>query len=477
MATYTVRQVLPQSVDDAGVSTATTTLDTTDPRTGQIYSPTALAAAAPVWFHRLPDGRHVGLFARRLTQAVLTDPQPGGPLLYSAATDVYSPAWAVFDPASGAVSAIAVLPTDTEGDRVLRAAASRGNYLFTLSTIGEEALLQHFRVDRNSALILQAEEIVPGGLGLGLHVERNDLWVFGAKDGKLALARKNWGRVGENSSINPFLRWRYRTERGWSFDLDDLEPLAGNIPTSGPVSVARDGMRYYLTMPVYTPFKAATAAVGTTPASPEVPAHWDAKTWTARAVDRKWTPHPFTVPLGGDLTYIGGTAQLQPQLTLTAGYTSTETHHGQTVLDGGSDAVQVFTGLASQVVRLPDYPAVLTPAIPEVPAVPATETTPAVPAVPAVPATYRAYTVYNKTVASDLIVQTATGQPVATLGRGRALTFAPTVDNPLLPGQWEQSTPEGRNPPRRSGFPYLTTVGLRTAAGRTLVTSWGVFEV
>ena len=62
MATFTVRQVLPQSVDSAGISVATTTLDTTDPRTGQMYNPTTLAAAAPVWFHRLPDGRFVGLF-------------------------------------------------------------------------------------------------------------------------------------------------------------------------------------------------------------------------------------------------------------------------------------------------------------------------------------------------------------------------------------------------------------------------------
>lgn len=453
MATFSIRQVLPTSVDDAGISTATTTLDTSDPRTGQVYNPTTLAAAAPVWFHRLPDGRCVALFARRLTQAVLADPQPGGPLLYSAATDVYSPSWAVFDPASGAVSALAVLPTDTEGDRVLRAAASRGNYLFTLSTIGEEALLQHFRVDRNSALILQAEEIVPGGLGLGLHVERNDLWVFGAKDGKLALARKNWGRVGENNSRNPFLRWRYRTERGWSFDLDDLEPLAGDIPTTGPVSVARHGMRYYLTMPVYTPLKPAIAAVGTTPARPEVPAHWDAKTWTARAVDRKWTPHPFTVPLGGDLTYVGGTAHLQPQLTLTAGHTTTATHHGQTVLDGGSDPVQVFTGVASQVVRLPDYPAILASA------------------------TYQTYTLYNKTIVSDLIVQTATGAPVATIRHGRALSLTPTAENPLLASQWTQDEPENRTPPRRSGFPYVATTGLRHSAGRTLLTSWGVFEV
>lgn len=443
MATYAVRQVLPGSVDSAGISTASTSPTTTDPRTGQMYNPTTLAAADPLWFHRLSDDRYVALFSRRLTSAVLATPQPGGPLVYSAATDVYTPTWAVFDPLAG-VSKVETIPTDTEGVRVLRAAASRGDYLFVLSTIGDEALLQHFRVSsRQQALILQAEEIVPGGLGLGLHIEGGDLWVFGSKDGKLALARKNWGRVGYNNSINPFLRWRYRTTVGWSSSVADLDPLPGDIPTSGPVSVARHGSRYFLTMPVYTP---ATAATSTTAATT---GHWDAKTWTSRSVDRKWAVHPFTVPLGGDLTYVGGTAYLQPQLKLSSGYTSTETTHGQTVLDAGSDPVQVFTGLASQVVRMP-----------------------------AVAAVNRPYTLYNKTVVSDLIVETATGTAVATIKHGTALILTATVSTPVLGSHWDQSAPTDRTPSHRVGFPYVSTTGLTTAAGhRTLVTSWGVFEV
>lgn len=449
MATFMIRQVLPGSVDAAGVSTASTTCDTADPRTGQMYNPVTLAAADPVWFHRLPDGRYVGLFARKLVNAILADPQPGGPLVYSTATDSYTPSWAVFDPTSGAVTNIETIPTEVEGQRVLRAAASRGGYLFTLSTIGDEALLQHFRVGPRHTLILQAEEIVPGGLGMGLHVENNDLWVFGDLNGKLTLARKNWGRVGQNASVNPFLRWRYRTVRGWSFNVADLAPLAGDIPVTGPVSVAKSGMRYYLTMPVYTPPKPAVAAVGSKPASPEVPGHWDARTWTSRAVDSAWKPHPFTVPLGGDTTYIGGTARLQPQLELTAGHASTVTDHGQTVLDGGSDPVQVFTGVSSQVVLLP-----------------------------AAPPNRRAYTLYNKTVVSDLIVQTATGAAITSIGCGQAVTFAPTSDTPLLADQWTQSAPAERTPTRRVGFPYVATTGLTTGEGhRTLVTSWGVFEV
>lgn len=444
MATYTVRQHLPQSVDTAGISLATATLDTLNPRTGQVYNPTTLAAGQPVWFHRLSDGRYVGLFARRLHSAVVADPQTGGPLVYSSVSESTVPCWAVFDPVSGAVSTLADIPTETEGVRVLSAAVSRGDYLFVLSRIGSEALLQHFRVGSRHALILQAEEIVPGGLGLGLYVERNDLWLFGAKNGKLALARKNWGRIGENNSANPFLRWRYRTARGWSKDLGDLAPLGGDIPATGPVSMAVHRLRYYLTAPVYVP---AVAATGTTPASP---ARWEARTYTSRLIDARWARHPFTVPLGGDSTYAGGTAYLQPQLALTPGLSATATTNTETVLDGGSHTTQVFSGVAAQVVVLP---AEVDPSLP-------------------------AYTLYNKTPASEVMVYTASRAKVATIPGNSGLTLTPTSTAPLSALQWTASAPTERTPTRRTGFPYVSTTRLRTAAGhRTLVTSWGVFEV
>jgi hypothetical protein len=444
MATFSVRQVPPQSLDTAGVSVATTTLDTLDPRTGQVYNPTSLAAGEPVWFHPLTDNRFVALFSRRLHTATPASPQPGGPLVYSAATETTTPCWAVIEPGSGAMTGLADIPTETEGVRVLSAAVSRGGYLFVLSRIGDEALLQHFRVGTGQSMVLQGEEIVPGGLGLGLHIERNDLWVFGSKNGKLTVARKDWGRIGQRDSINPFLRWRYRTARGWSIDLDDLPQLGGDIATSGPVSVARHRMRYYLVMPVYTPPVAATGTVAA------APGRWDAKTWTSRLIDSRWVPHPFTVPLGGDTTYLGGTAYLQPQLTLTSGQTSTPTTRGLTVLDDASDAVQVFTGLASQVVTLPG----------------------------SVRATLPGYTLYNQTPSSDVTVQTATGEFVSTIQRGQALTLTPTVIEPLTVTDWTPSTPADRTPTRRVGFPYVASTGLRTTAGhRTLVTGWGVFGV
>lgn len=443
MAFYT-RQHPTGSVDTAVISIATATRNTSDPRTGQLYNLSTLAAADPVWFHPLSDGRCVGLFARRLTNAVLANPQTGGPLLYSAATESTTPSWAVFEPLSGAISVVGDVPTDTVGQRVLSAAVSRGNYLFVLSRIGDEGLLQHFRVTGGQGLLLQAEEVVTGGLNLGLHVEHNDLWVFGGKTGKLTLARKNWGRIGENNSRNPFLRWRYRTVKGWSADVDDLAPLGGDIPATGPVSVARHRLRYYLTVPVYVP---AVAATGTTPASP---ARWEARCYTSRLIDSRWTRHPFTVPLGGDADYLGGTVYLQPQLTLTAGLTTTPTTNTETVLDDTSHPVQVFSGLAAQTVILP---AAVGPTLPS-------------------------YTLYNKTPGSELVVYTASRAKVGTVWRNSALTYTPTVTEPLSPLQWTVTVPEERTPARRVGFPHVSTVRLRTTAGhRTLVTSWGVFEV
>lgn len=455
MVAFTVRQVLPGSLDAAGVSTATSTPDTSDPRQGQLYDPTLLAAASPVWFHPLPDGRCLGLLSRRLHTATVAEPQASGPLMYSSATETTVPSWALFHPASGALSGVVEIPTEVIGDRTLTSAASRGNYLFTLATIGDSALLQHFRVSTRGeqALVLEAEEVVPGGLGLGLHLERNDLWVFGARDGKLALARKNWGRVGENGSRNPFLRWRYHTASGWSSDSDDLEPLPGDVPTSGPVSVARHRMHYYLTMPVWTPPVAATGGAAA------APGRWDARTWTSRLINRRWSPHPFTVPLGGEGTYLGGTAHLQPQLPLRPGYTRTDTRRGETVLDGGSDHVQVFTGLASEVVVLPGTARLDAAATADS------------------PATYRPYTIYNKTPTGEIRVVAADGGAVTTIGPGREATLTPTAAEPAAAHLWVPSAAPARNPEHRVGFPYVSTVRASGGGNGTLVTRWGVFGV
>lgn len=446
MATWTIRQVLPQSVDTAGISTATSTCRVEDPRRGQLYNPKTLAAAAPIWFHHLQDGRHVALFSRRLSAATLTPVQQAtGPLLYRTATESTVPSWAIFDPATGAATTIGDLPSNIVGDRVLTAAVSRGNYLFTLSKIGDTALIQHFRVGTHQALILQAEEMVPGNLGLGLFADYNDLWVFGSKNGSLALARKNWGRIGDTAATDPRMRWRYRTDKGWSSSVAELTALPGAIPAQGPVSIANFRDRFYLTVPVH-----ASAA-------------WSAKTYTSRAIDSKWSAHPFTVSLGTDATYTGGTAQLQPQLSLTKGHTSTITTYGETVLDGGSDYVQVFVGLCAQTVVMPSSVVSISGSN---------------------PVAYPAFTIYNKTPA-EIRVQTSTGQKITTLRHGGNVVLTPTSATPTSAASWTLGTSTIKNPTYRTGFPYVvttkqsvsTTTGGTTVTDRTLITAWGAFEV
>lgn len=447
MATWSVRQILPQSVDTAGVSIATATCRVEDPRQGQLYTPTALAAAAPVWFHHLQSANHVALFSRRLTNATPAPIQQAtGPLLYRSSTESTVPSWAVFDSSTGAVTKIGDIPSGTVGDRVLTAAVSRGGYLFTLSRIGDSVLLQHFRVGTLQGLTLQAEEVIPGSLGLGLFADYNDLWVFGAKNGLLTLARKNWGRIGDNTARNPRMRWRYHGEKGLSDKITDLTPLAGAIPAQGPVSVANFRNRFYLTVPVL------------------VSGSWSAKTFTSRSVEDKWSAHPFTVPLGTDATYTGGTAQLQPQLSLTKGYTNTTTTYDETVLDGGSDYIQMFTGLCSQTVVLPPLLAPVTGSS---------------------PATYLPYTIYNKTTLAEVRVQTSTGENVSTLRPGRNVVLTPTSAAPTTAASWTISTSAIKTPPYRQGFPYVVTTKSSTSStadgvpviDRTLVTSWGAFEV
>lgn len=441
MATFYTRQVMPGSVDSAGLSTVTSTLQVDDPVGGQIYNPTTLAGAHPVWFHRLPNGRYLTLFSRRWVNANVAEQEATGPLMYTTYTETTDPSWAVIDPSSGSVTGLQTIPSNTSGARTLVSAVSRGNYLYVLSTwSGSQALLQHFRVGTGPSMILHAEEFVPASLGLGLHIDRNDIVVFGAKDGLLTAVRRNWGRIGQPETGLSSTKWQYRTGRGWSLDPADLDSLPGDIPALAPVSVARWRNRTYLATADYT----LPAGVEGDPPSLRL---WRAAFYTARDVDSAWTKKTTSgVSLGNGVRYLGGTTWFQPQLALTPGYTTTTTSRGESFLDSHSDAVQAFQGVASHTVVLP-----------------ATSS--------------RAFTVYNQTFAGTIAVVDSVGQKVAEIRRGRANTLTPVEG-----GQdWTVSEPTTRTPPRRSGFPYVKTVIDQDSdpppTRRALLTSWGVFEV
>lgn len=293
MATEATVQVLGSAVETAGVSIVTATRTVADPRNGAIYNPTTFAAAVPVWFHRLHDGRHLALFSRRWYDA--TSVYHDGPQMFSDYSEDLSPSYAYIDPTTG----VAEGPYTWVGLDTLTAAVSRSDYLFTLGTLGGDAVVQHWVITRNSGLQLQGSEVVPMGYTLGLYADDSYLHVFGADgDGKLAHIRKHWGRIGVN--IDAAKQWEYEGTKGWYVNSDEgesMRQLSGLIPVAGPVSMAKFRDRLYLTV------------------TEHVAGAYSARTYTTRAVDAAWQPvGTDVVPLGDDTTYLGSGAYLQPQL-------------------------------------------------------------------------------------------------------------------------------------------------------------------
>ena len=582
MATYSLHQVIPGSLDTAGISTSTSNCQVDDPRQGQFYNLNTLAAAAPVWFHRLSDGRYVGIFSRIFSGARVSPDQPGsGPLLFRSATQVVSPYWGILDPATGAVTGVETIPTSFVGQRVLVSAISRGDYLFVLFRIGDTAVVQHFRVGTQQALVLQAEEAIPEIVGLGLYADRNDLWVFGRKTtGRdIFIVRKNWGRIGNNTSASPRMQWQYRSVNGWSTDPLDMSALPG-VVSDGPVSVAEFGNRFYISVSLYAPGEPAVLGIppietpvpeetirdtattilsgalspeggdpltilpsdvifqeiidqlsattgliasGITnvinrfndtfstivegfvdfisqitlglivlddegaalisvvdsftqalldligsgdmvfvtpqvPFVPAVPGTWTSVVYAARSLESAgWSRHPgFSVSLGDDHTYCGGTVHFQPQLALTPGYTTTQASHGETVLDEGSDQVQVFKGLAGQIVKMP-------------------RTSPP----------GKLYTFFNKTI-GYIRVLSYDGQEIIAMRYGTTITLHSTRGVPTGAGDWSVAPSSVRNPTSRTGFPYVSTTRYeesivvgdnQTKTDFTLLVAWDAFEV
>jgi hypothetical protein len=415
MAATSVSQIAANSVEATGVSVATATGDPAYPRRGSVYT-AGLKAARPVWFHPLNGGTHLMVMS-------------GHQILSGTTTTTVSvPAWAVVDPATGNQTDLAAVPSAVTGVRQLRAAASRGDYLFLLSQIGVTALIQYFRVTGTGGLVLESEERVPGDLGLGLHVAGNYLWVFGRHStGTLALARRNWGRIGAGEDKDPAMNWQFRGDRGWSTDVGTLAALDGGIPADGPCAVAALADRYYLV---------ATSHSGT---------GWSAQGYTSRLPDTGWSRHGFTADLGTDGGgYLGGTVQLQPQLPLSAGYTTTATTGGATVLTSDASRSQVLTGTAGHVLTLP-------PAI--------TDLAP--------------FSVYNQST-SDVTVTASGGTTVALIERGTGAVLTPTSLTPTAAVSWSRGPTGERSPRARSGFAYVLT---RSPDTSSWTTTWDVFEV
>lgn len=471
MATETTLQVSESSEDVAGISVVTASRNKNTPRSGVIYNPTTLAAAVPVWFHPLQDGGHLAVFSRLLTGATLASrTAPDGTLLYSTAAVDAVPRWAVIASRTGSLSDLRAVPSEQPGTRTLRAAFSRGEYLFLLSEYRTspdapevQSLLQNFRITAQQGIELIGEETVPLALRLGLYVDRRHLWVFGATPtGKLGMARKNWGRIGTSPTAGAVEDWQFWGQGNWTPQPSLIAALidysGAEIPADGPCSMSRRRDTFYLAATISTTYPATTVAATTPPAghtgqittwtapSPNlVPAKsWASKVYVSRKVDQAWREHGFAVDLAATTgLYQQGGVYLQEQLPITPGYGVIVAEASVTTLDGFSDRVQVLTGTSPHTLVLP----------------PSATPAPAPLTIPAPPVSYLPYTIHNQST-SDIVVMAANRDRAITVPHGVGMVFTPYIAEPLDSRHWSWAYSAERAPRIRQGYPLVSTRSL-----------------
>jgi hypothetical protein len=280
--------VLDTSIDTAGVSIATATRLADKPRQGGIYDPTAFAAGVPIWFHPLNNGRFLGVYSTWWANAVVGT---AGPQAYTSYVQSVEPSWIEFDPVTGQHNPRAAIPSRLEGDRLITAAWSRGDYLFTIGTIDGTALLQLHRVSDTGEIILQGEETLQqvGTIEFAFGVWADDQFVniVGLDTAnQVHLMRKRWGRVGNNSDVN--WQWEFKGERGWTREPGEI---AGLTTPTGPLT------------------SIGAVTYGTLKDREFLAVHQvdDAKVYVSRKVDPHWFPYA---------TYEAGWVHLQPQLSI-----------------------------------------------------------------------------------------------------------------------------------------------------------------
>jgi hypothetical protein len=329
MVSTTTPQVPTGSLDTAGISISTATRTAENVRAGTIYNPITLAAAQPLWFHPMSDGRYLMVNSRTWTAAT----PAGGIGYYSGYTESVAPSWVIVDGPSGAVSQVPNYPLipfkNLVTSATVMAAASRPpGYLFLLHQAllngNVQAILQIVSVATNGAVTLVGEEVLPTVqidsdtsvlFDAGLQFTDPYLMVYGRDtDNTVYTIRKPWSKVGTTRQTNPSpqshagvgateVEWSYYTGTGYSPDSTQLAPvttvLATSLTTTGPMSFALVGTQW---------ISSTVSVSGST-----VTAHL----WSSRA-GRPLTALGSPVPLGSTSsgTYLGGGLQLQPQLSV-----------------------------------------------------------------------------------------------------------------------------------------------------------------
>ena len=261
MVSSPVVQVPSSSLDHAGLSVSTATPSLADPRVGTVYDPTVFAAAAPIWFHPLRDGRHLMLNARSWSAATPVGGIPGG---YSDYAEDLTPTWTIVDGPTGNRSSVPgyaggpPIKTATSARVLVGAVSQSSTNVYLLNSVqiaGEpQAVLQHLFVSPTDSVDVCAEEVLPTAtvgedtvvFDKGVQYAMPYLHLYGTDStGQLYRIRKPWAQVGSNA---PDLRlgnstsipqgWEYFHGTGYSRDPAELAPVQSGLTTLGPLSFA-----------------------------------------------------------------------------------------------------------------------------------------------------------------------------------------------------------------------------------------------
>lgn len=307
MATSPATLVPSTGLDIAGLSVITAA-PTSAARAGSIYSPNALAAAQPVWFHQMKDGSYLMPMTRHWTSATPTTTAG----LYSAFTESRVPSWTrIAGTANVAMPGAGVIPfrTTVTNPILVGAASYPPTIMWLLHRSDQGAVVQRIEIAPTGSAVNAGEEIVPQtesvvfDLGIQL-IKSRFLYLYGAdSDAKLYRIRKAWHRIGYNAvdptkvRVGQASQWEYYTGSSWSSDPTAIAPIQAGLTSAGPLSFAVWGPMTVMS----TVSAASTTRTG--------------RIWTQRH-GGAWVDSGTAVSLGDTSagTNLGGGIQLQQQV-------------------------------------------------------------------------------------------------------------------------------------------------------------------
>ena len=316
MATTSPSQVWVGTQDATGLSVATGV----GANIGAAYDLSVMAAAAPIWFHPLRDGRHLMLNARRWYGVPPSGVNVGN--YYSTYTEDTTPSWRIVNGPTGVSSPIPGqspnIPTgfSVDSPQLIGAVSRPPNNLYILTSANvsgsSHALVQNIYVSNIDSVTIAGEELAPtvskrGStivFDKGIQDQAPYVVVHGTDStGAVYCARKLWSQIGTTKS-DPAMGiqrgappvWEFYNGQGFSADSSELATTG--LVSFGPLSFAG--------------LQGGTVLVSTVAQ--------DGETYTAQ-IQQSISGRPYQVrgqgiALGSssDGSYLGGGLQLMPQL-------------------------------------------------------------------------------------------------------------------------------------------------------------------